>query len=171
VVGARQTAALYYDDIEVSVRHDGEQITIEASFIVPVVPRQAWAVLTDFESLPYFNPGIVASKVTERTGNTLQVWQKGVSKYGFLSFSYESLREIQLIPFSKIHERMLSGTMRKMEETTRLSPKGRHTRITYHAVIIPDVWVSPALGSVFIKQEAREQFQQLANEIVRRQTK
>ncbi|HEX8873724.1 MAG TPA: SRPBCC family protein [Nitrosospira sp.] len=166
---AKRDTVPYNDDIQVEVSNDGEQITVEAAFVVPVAPRQAWAVLTDFENIPSFNSGVLSSKITGRKGNNLYVRQKGISKYGVLSFSFESVREIHLIPLKKIQERMISGSMRKMEETTQLSPEGKRTRITYHAVFIPGMWVPPLLGNVFIKHEARGQFQQLINEIIRRQ--
>jgi carbon monoxide dehydrogenase subunit G len=169
MISVKQAATAYNSDIAVKVKHDSEQVTVDVEFIVPVVPQQAWAVLTDFENLPSFNAGVLASKVTSRTGNSLHVWQKGVSKYGILSFSFESIREISLTPFRRIHERMISGSMRKMEETTELLSEGSRTRIAYHAVFIPGMRVPPLLGNVFIKHEAREQFQQLANEIIRRQ--
>jgi carbon monoxide dehydrogenase subunit G len=169
LVSARQATTAYNSDIAVKVKHDSEQVIVDVEFIVPVVPQQAWAVLTDFENLPSFNAGVLSSKVTSRTGNSLHVWQKGVSKYGIVSFSFESIREINLTPFRRIHERMISGSMRKMEETTELLSEGSRTRIAYHAVFIPGMRVPPLLGNAFIKHEAREQFKQLANEIVRRQ--
>ena len=100
-------------NIAIRVRNDGEEITVEATFIVPVLPQQAWAVLTDFDNIPNFNPGVVSSKVTGRTGNRVWVSQKAATKYGFLTFSYDSKREIDLFPYSKIQERMTSGSMRK----------------------------------------------------------
>jgi carbon monoxide dehydrogenase subunit G len=155
-------------NLAVRVRNDGEQITVEATFVVPVLPEQAWAVLTDFDNIPNFNPGVVSSKVTGRTGNRVWVSQKAATKYGFLTFSYDSKREIDLFPFSKIQERMTSGSMRKMEETTELALQGDQTRITYHAVIVPGTWIPPMVGNAFIKHEAREQFTELVNEIIRR---
>lgn len=155
-------------NLAVRVRNDGEQITVEATFVVPVLPEQAWAVITDFDNIPNFNSGVVASKVTSRTGNRVWVSQKAATKYGFLTFSYDSKREIDLFPFSKIQERMTSGSMRKMEETTQLSPEGDQTRITYHAVFIPGTWIPPMVGNAFIKHEAREQFTELISEIIRR---
>jgi hypothetical protein len=63
---------------------------------------------------------------------------------------------------------MLSGSMRKMEETTQFLPEGNHTRIIYHADIVPGMWVPPMVGNMFIKHEAHEQFQQIVDEIIRR---
>jgi hypothetical protein len=64
---------------------------------------------------------------------------------------------------------MISGNMRKMEETTELRPERGQTRIIYHAVLVPGVWMPAMVGDVFVKQEAREQFQTLINEIIRRE--
>jgi ribosome-associated toxin RatA of RatAB toxin-antitoxin module len=155
-------------NIAIKVRNDGEQIIVDANFIVPVMPQQAWAVLTDFENIPSFNPDVLSSKITGRTGNSLHVAQKSVTKYGFLNFAFESVREINLLPFEKIQERMVSGNMRKMEETTQLSPEGGQTRVTYHAVFVPGAWVPPVVGNTFIKHEAQAQFQKVVNEIIRR---
>ena len=63
---------------------------------------------------------------------------------------------------------MISGSMRKMEETTQLLPEGDQTRINYRVVFIPGSWIPPVAGEVFIKQEAREQLQEVVNEIIRR---
>lgn len=158
----------YNTDIQIKVRNDGEQITVDATFTVPVLPQQAWAVLTDFDNVPNFISSIQSSKVIDRAGNSVHVAQSGIEKYGFLTISLESVRKINLSPFKKIQEYMISGSMRKMEETTQLLPEGKHTRIIYHADIIPGVWIARFAGSVFIESEARKQFQEIINEIIRR---
>jgi carbon monoxide dehydrogenase subunit G len=166
--GAAESFEAPDKNIYVKVRNDGEQVRLDATFIVPVSPQQAWLVFTDFDNIPNFMSGVVASKVNDRLGNRLRVSQKGVTRYGFIDFSFETIREVNLFPFQRIHERMLSGSMRKMEETTQFLPEGNYTRIIYHADIIPGMWVPPVVGNVFIKHEAQEQFQQIVNEIVRR---
>lgn len=161
-------ASYFNKDIAVHVQNDGEQIVVDADFLAPVAPQQAWAVLTDFENISGFNPDILSSKVTDRTGNNLRVLQKSVTKYGFLSFAFESVREINLVPFKKIQERMVSGHMRKMEETTQLTLEGKGTRVTYHGIFIPNVRIPFIGGHVLIKREARAQFEKVLNEMLRR---
>ncbi|KIO48981.1 hypothetical protein SQ11_08760 [Nitrosospira sp. NpAV] len=155
-------------DIRVKVENDGEQIIINATFTVPVEPQLAWAVLTDFDNIPNFISSVQSSKVVGRSGNDVHVAQYAVEKYAFLTISLESVRKINLTPFRKIHERMISGSMRKMEETTQLLPEGNHTRIVYRAEIIPDVWILRFIGPHFIENEAQKQFQEISNEIMRR---
>lgn len=172
LLAAGQVLKPHDKKIAISVQNDGEQIIVDANFVVPAMPQQAWAVLTDFNNLSKFSSGVLSSRVTGGTGNNLHVSQKRVTKCGFFTFSVESVREINLFPFQKIQERMISGSMRKMEETTQLFPEGNQTRITYRALFVPGSWVPPLVGEVFIKQEARDQLQEVVDEIVRRkQTK
>jgi carbon monoxide dehydrogenase subunit G len=155
-------------EIEVRVQHDSGRIIIYVTFLVPVMPQQAWAVLTDFDNIASFVSGVQFSKVISRTGNNLHVSQRGVTKYGFLSYTFDSVGEINLSPFNKIHERMIRGSMREMEETTILSQAGDQTRVSYHADIVPSHWIPRFVGKFFIEEDARERFRQMRIEIIRR---
>ena len=155
-------------DIEITIQNDGEQIIVDATFTVPVRPQLVWETLTDFNNIPKFISSVHSSKVIKKTDNILYVSQDSIIKVGILTFSFESLRQINLFPFWKIRERMIRGNMRKMEETTQLLLEGNHTRIAYHASIVPDMWVQKFIGQVFIEDEAREQFQEIIKEILRR---
>lgn len=168
VNSAAQIVQSYNSDIRVKVENDGEQIIVKATFTVPAAPQQVWAVLTDFDNISNFISSIQSSKVVGRSGDDIHVSQHAIGKYAFLMISLESVRKINLTPFKKIHERMISGSMRKMEETTQLLPEGNHTRIVYHAEIIPDVWILRFIGPHFVENEARKQFQEISNEIIRR---
>jgi carbon monoxide dehydrogenase subunit G len=168
VNSAAQIIERHNTDIEVKVKNDGELITVDVAFTVPVLPQQAWAVLTDFDNIPNFISSIRSSKVIDRSGDSIHVSQNGIERYGFLTISLESVRKINLSPFKKIQERMVSGSMRKMEETTLLLPEGKHTRIIYHADIIPGAWITRFVGAVSIENEARKQFQEIINEIIKR---
>ena len=168
VNSAAQIIERHNTDIDVKVKNDGELITVDVAFTVPVLPQQAWAVLTDFDNIPNFISSIRSSKVIDRSGDSIHVSQNGIERYGFLTISLESVRKINLSPFKKIQERMVSGSMHKMEETTLLLPEGKHTRIIYHADIIPGTWIVRFVGAVSVENEARKQFQEIINEIIRR---
>jgi carbon monoxide dehydrogenase subunit G len=171
VISADQTIQSYNNDIEITIQNDGEQIVVDATFTVPVKPQLVWETLTDFDSIQNFISSVQSSKIINRTENTLYVSQDSIIKIGFFTFSFESTRQINLFPFWKIRERMIKGNMRKMEETTQLLLEGDQTRITYHANIVPDMWVQKFIGQVFIEDEARKQFQEIIDEILRRERK
>ena len=156
------------NEIEIKVHNNGERVLIYVSFLVPVMPQQAWAVLTDFNNLSDFTTSIQSSRVSNKMGNTMHVSQRGVTQFGLLTYSIDTVGEVNLTPFSKIHERMISGNMQKMDETTVLIQEGDSTRITYYADIVPGLWILRFVGQFFIENEARKRFIQTRNEIIRR---
>ena len=62
----------------------------------------------------------------------------------------------------------LSGNLRKLESTTRVSLEGEGTRLEYHLEFIPDFWVPPFIGPALIRRESRLQFEAIIDEMVRR---
>ncbi len=155
-------------DIEVKVQVIGEDVIVDVSFPVPATPREVWAVLTDFDHMTGFVSNLQSSKVLDRSGNTLHIAQEGKAQHGPLSFEFSSVREIQLSPFEKIQSRLITGKIRKLEGLTQLKVEGDGTRVTYHSVSIPGVWIPPVVGKVFIEHETREQFAEVRTEVVRR---
>ncbi len=156
------------EGIEVKVQVAGGNVIVDLSLVVPATRQQVWAVLTDFDHMAGFISNLKESKVVSSSADTMKVFQRGSAKYGPLSFPFESTREMQLAPFDKIQSHMISGNMRKMEGTTQLVDEGVLTRIIYHTDSIPGVWIPPIVGKVFIEHEIREQFQQIRDEIIRR---
>ena len=156
------------DAVRVTAKKDGQTITVDAVFKVTATQRQAWDVLTDFDHMPNFVPNLESSKVVSRSGNVLQVAQKGRETYGLLSFSFDNLREVELAPYTQIKSHLISGSMQKSDGTTHLSENGSMTQITYHGVFIPNVNVPGLLGIPAIESATRRQFEELRREIERR---
>lgn len=163
-----QSESKDHKDINITIHKSGERIIVHAYFTVPVNSQLVWDTLTDFDNISSFISSVQSSKVINRTGNTLHVTQNSIIKFSIVTFNFESVREVNLVPFKEIKERMISGNMHKMEETTQIIPVGNHTRIAYHANIIPDIWLLKYIGYVFIENEAREQFKEIREEILRR---
>ena len=156
------------NEIEVKVQIEGEDVFVDVNFTVPAPAKLVWEVLTDFDHMSNFIANLQTSKVIDKTENGLRVSQKGIAKYGLLSFPFESVREIHLFSFNKIQTHMISGNIKKLEGMTQLIPEGDLTRIIYHADTIPGIWIPPMVGKVFIEHETREQFQESRDEIMRR---
>ncbi len=154
--------------ISVQVKKNGDNVTVDASFSVPVPPKLAWEVLTDFGHMSNFISNVTFSSITEQHGNTLQVAQKGAANHGPLSFSFNSIRAIELNPIEKITSHMISGSMKKLDGTTTLRAEGGGTRVVYHADSIPDTYVPPVIGPKFIENETRHQFEEMRIEMLRR---
>lgn len=155
-------------DIEVDVSVNDGTVIIDSKFRVAATPQEAWTVLTDFEHMADFISNLESSKVLGRSGNKVQIEQKGKAVHGLLSFSFETVRELQLTPFEKIQSRVLSGNLKKFDGVTRLSADAAGAWIVSHAESIPDAWIPPIIGPSFIEGEVREQIQEMHNEIMRR---
>ena len=165
---AAQTSA---DEIVVEVSVDHGQVMVDARFTVAASVRDAWAVMTDFNHMAEFISNLEMSRIVSRSGEPLRIEQKGKAARGLLSFSFESVRDVTLVPFESIHTRLISGNLKKLEGYTRLEKDGERTRIVFHGESIPSMWIPPAIGPAFIRRETREQFEELRAEILRRKSR
>lgn len=154
--------------INVDVAKRGEQVVVDVNFEVAVTPQQAWEVLTDFDHMRDFVSNLQMSRVVVRNGTRWQVAQKGAARRGPLQFSFDSVRDLDLVPFDRITSKQVSGNMKKFEATTRLSAQAGGTRIQYHAESIPNTYVPPVVGTAFIETESRRQFEEMRSEMLRR---
>jgi hypothetical protein len=159
---------VYKQDIDVKVDFVGDEVHVDVSLLVPATPDEVWVVITDYDHATDFISDLQSSQIVSRSGDTLQVMQKGKMRIGPFTFPVETLREIQLVPFSEMRARLISGNMKKLVTTTRLTVEGTFTRIFNRAESIPEFWVPPLIGKLFIRHETRDKFQQLRDEILRR---
>lgn len=155
-------------EVVVTAQKKSGEVLIDAYFSVPATQRETWAVLTDFAHMAQFVSNLQVSEVIEKSGDRMKILQKGKTAHGLLSFSFESIREVEMRPYEYIHSHTISGTMKKSEGTTRLVAEGNDTRVTYHSESISGVWIPPLIGTTFIENEVRSQFQDMRKEILRR---
>lgn len=157
-----------WQDIDIKVEITGAEVHVDVSILIPATPAEVWAVITDYDRAVQYISDLHFSRVVSRSGDTLQVLQKGTVRVGPFAFPVETLREIQLTPFIETRSHLISGNMKKLVATTRLVAEGTGTRIVNHSESVPDFWVPPFIGKLFIRRETRDKFQQLRIEIVRR---
>jgi len=154
--------------IDVGVRMQGDEVFVDVSFHVRVTPQEAWAVMTDYDHATDFISKLEKSLILSRTDEMLVVSQKGTMGWGPFSVPIETVTEVRLTPYEKMHGRMVSGNMKKNESTTRLIADASGTRVVYHLQSIPDVWMPPLIGRALVEFETRARFRQLVEEILRR---
>ena len=167
VCGARAYAATD-DHILLDVEVQGPEVTLDVDFIVQAMPQEIWAVLTDYDHAAEFISGLERSVILSGTQDTLLVSQKGSMGFGPFSVTFETITEVQLTPYKTIRTRMVSGNMKKNQSTTLISQEATGTRVVHHLESIPDVWIPPIIGRIFIAHEAHIRFRQLVAEILRR---
>lgn len=145
-----------------------DEVIVDVECHVRATPQEAWAVMTDFDHATEFISKLEKSTILSRTDGTLVVAQKGWMGFGPFSVKIETVTEVRLTPYEKMHGRMVSGNMKKNESITTLVADARGTRIVYHLESIPEVWMPPIIGRVLVEFETRARFEQLLDEILRR---
>jgi hypothetical protein len=154
---------------EIKVVREGGELIVDAAIYAPVAPREAWAVLTDFERMAQWVPNLHSSQVLSKPGeNPARIAQRGAGKVGPFRFPFESVREVELVPEHTMRSKNVAGNMRRMDSTTRLSADPSGTRIDYHLEVAPDYWVPPLLGAAVMRSSVRDQFRAIVGEMVRR---
>jgi hypothetical protein len=157
------------EDIAVHVKKDGETIIVDVEMVVRASPRAAWDVLTDYDHMAQFVENVQASRITDRKGNTLVVAQKSHTALGLLKFSFDNVREVELLPHHEIRSKLVSGDMKSSAFTTRIMSDGAGgARIINHGEFVPTIWVPPVVGTAFLESQTRKQFHELRTEIMRR---
>jgi hypothetical protein len=155
-------------DITVEVRHVGEEVFVRVDCPVRAPHAIVWEVLTDYDHMSSFVTNLKVSELRSRDGDTLQVFQRGSAQRGLLTFSFENLREIRLVPQQEIRSRLISGTLKSSEFTTRVVDDGNEVHILNSGRFVPEVWVPPIIGPAVIEAETRKQFEEIRTEILRR---
>ena len=156
--------------IQVGIEKSGDVFIIDTRFDFPVPLRMAWDVLTDYDNMAGILSNVTSSKVMERDENTLRVQQAGVAKYGIISYSFVSEREVRLEPMKRILARQITGNAKQFSSEMDLTPDGNTTQVRYHAETIPDSALARTFGGAFIQHEVEEQFTAMATEMLRRKT-
>ena len=154
--------------VTVAVVQSGEAFIVDATTEVQVPVRTAWQVLTDFDHMTSILGNLTSSRVIRRDGDTWIVQQEGIAKYGLLSFSFVSEREMRLEPMKRILARHLSGTLKRMESEATIIALDQGVQIKYHAESVPDSILARIFGASFARHEVEEQFRAMAREMLRR---
>lgn len=161
-------AAWALSDDEVTVDYRDGTYYGSLRLRTPASPAVVMAVLTDFERMPEFMPGLTSSRIVARHHNQYQVAQQGKISFGPFSMPFESLRQIELVDGRCILSKSLSGSARRMQSVMQVRPLEGGSEINYRIEIEPANWLPSSLGSNFLQHELAEQFNALSREMLRR---
>ena len=161
-----EPSAVQESDVEVDYQ-DGTYFS-HVRFAAPVSQATAWEVLTDFDHMADFVPNLESSRIVSRSGNVLQVAQKGKADFGPFSFRFESERRLELKPRQDILAKAISGSAKYMASEMHLRQEGGKTLFDYRTEMIPDRWIPSSLGVNLLRHEMAEQLSAMVREMVRR---
>ncbi len=156
-------------DLTVTVEKRGERVIVDARMAVEASPPVVWGVLTDFDHMAAFISNLQASSARKLDERSVEVSQKGLAAFGPLSFAFETVRRVELMPPETIRSHQISGTTKFFEGLTRVVFEGGRAEISYHGESVPGVWIPPVIGLAFIRNQTEEQFREIRAEMLRRQ--
>jgi len=168
VLACAAAAGASAQDVSIRTERRGEALEIEGRARLAVPVAVAWAVLTDYEHLPRFIPGLVSSRVVSRDGRVLVLEQKGEVAVLFFAVPVEARLAIEETPYERITSRGLSGSFRSMQGRYDLRETEGAIEFRYTGSIVPDTWLPDFLGDGVLARHVDAQFRALVREISRR---
>jgi ribosome-associated toxin RatA of RatAB toxin-antitoxin module len=162
-VGART------DDSElrptVTVREDRGVYSVHARFVVPEQPAIALAVLTDYERIPQFMPGVETSVVIERGADRAVIEQEAVSR--LMMFTKRVYLRLEIVEGpDTLRFRDRSGrSFARYEGKWELCGGNHGTWISYELTAQPAFDVPEFLLKRLLKRDAVQMIDSLRREI------
>ena len=155
-------------DVAVSASRQGDTFHVEASAELDADERLIWQVLTDYDRLPEFIPGLISSRVVARHNNSVVIDQKGATRLLFFTFPIEVRLAAEEIPYKTITSHAVAGNFKEMRNAYHLEPGAERVRLRYTGSLTPDFSVPPLIGTLTVRRNVERQFSAMVDEIVRR---
>ena len=152
----------------VTVREEGGVYSVAARFEVPQSPALALAVLTDYEQIPRFMPGVETSIVLERAGRLVIVEQEAVSHLMMFSKRVHLVLEVTEGVDTLIFRDRSGRSFARYEGAWRLCEENGHTQIQYELTAQPSFDVPQFLLKRLLRRDAGQMIEGLRREIVER---
>ena len=145
-------------DVEVAVvsrAGDAYELAIDARLAAP--PQRVLAVLTDYAQLPELHDRIREARVVaEPDAGTAEVYTRFDGCVMLVCRTLERTEIIRRTP-SGLEARDVPGRSAFREGHTQwlVAPDGAGTRVSYRSRLVPDFWVPPVLGPVFLGRSVK----------------
>jgi carbon monoxide dehydrogenase subunit G len=152
---------------EISVqttRHD-DSFEVEATAEIEADMADAWKVLTDYDRLAEFIPGMKESRVVSRDGSNVVVDQRGEASLLFFTLPMHVRLAIEEYPYDRIVSSAISGNFKEMHGVYHLEAGDIGLRLHYEGKFTPDFGVPPLIGTMLVRSTVERQFSAMVREI------
>ena len=155
-------------EVTVKVERQENAFQVEANLLVAVDKGIAWQVLTDYDNLASFVPGMRSSRIVSAPGEPLLLEQKGES--GFLLFRapIEVVSRVEEAPLNTIRFQSVGGNLKNQSGEWALERHDHATRVSYRANITPGFALPPLIGPAIVSRDVRIMVESVAREMLRR---
>ena len=156
-------------DISLQATRHGDSFEVEAAAEFEAEVTLAWEVLTDYDRLSEFIPGMHSSRTVSRSKRSVIVDQSGEARLLFLSYPIKVRLEVEEFPYERIVSRAIGGNFKELRGAYTLEARGRHLVLHYTGSLTPDFGIPPLIGTILIRNTVAKRFGAMVNEIIRRQ--
>jgi carbon monoxide dehydrogenase subunit G len=153
----------------VHASRDGDTFDVSALATIEAAIPVAWEVLTDYDRLSSFIPGMHSSRLLSREGNQVVVEQRGEAGLLFFRFPIEVRLSIEEHAPEAMLSQATAGNFRELKGAYRLEAEGARTRLSYHGRFTPDFDIPPLVGTMLVRHTLEQRFRALVQEMLRRQ--
>lgn len=162
-------AALSAAEVVVHASRHGDELYVEASAEFTADRYRVWQVLTDYDHLADFIPGMRVSRTLERRKGAAIVEQKGDVRLLFLHYPIEVTLAVDEFPYSRVVSHAVKGSFLEMYNAYYLEVQQDQIRLRYVGRMTPDFLMPPLIGTIMFRKNVEVQFGALVDEILRRQ--
>ena len=152
----------------VTVHEDRGVYSVTARFDVPAPAPVARAVLTDYEQIPRFMPGVKTSVVRERTAQGAVIEQEAVSKFLMFSKRLHLVLEVSEQADALSFRDRCGRSFARYEGEWRLTPHDGRTELLYVLTAEPSFEVPGFILKRLLERDSKDMIEQLRQEIARR---
>jgi carbon monoxide dehydrogenase subunit G len=150
---------------DVVVREDHGVYTVVAQFVVEQPPAAVMAVLTNYERIPRFMPGVRTSVVRERGAGWAVLEQEAQSSVMLFSKRVHLVLEIEERADALFFKDRCHQSFARYAGAWRLVAQQGHTAVTYELTAIPSFKVPGFLLSRLLRRDSGQMIAALQKEI------
>lgn len=155
-------------EVTVQVTRQESAFQVEADLLVAVDQRVAWEVLTDYNNLASFVPGMRSSRIVSVPGEPLLLEQKGESGFLLFRVPIEVVSRIEEASLNTIRFQSVGGNLTNKRGEWALERHDHATRVGYRASIIPAFLLPPLIGPAIVGRDVRIMVESVGREMLRR---
>jgi ribosome-associated toxin RatA of RatAB toxin-antitoxin module len=153
---------------DTAVVRRGSTFEVHATIDAGASVDLCYAVLTDFDRLAEFIPGMVSSRIVSPPGEPLRLRQTGRTRLALSEYTFDVTLAVELDAPREITFLRVAGTLQRMQGRWLVAGDAARCTIDYRAEIEPGVWVPPLIGPMLMRSQVARQVEGLESEIERR---
>jgi ribosome-associated toxin RatA of RatAB toxin-antitoxin module len=155
----------------VSVARQDSHFQVSASIVMPVTPCVAYALLTDYASLPDYIPGVLEIHAERISQSTIKVHQVGEVEVLFFHIKMETSLEMEEIPNQRIIFKQTEGDLESYSGDWNLLETSEGTLLVFKASLVFKHFMPFFLARPVFEKEIGKRFEAIAKEALSRKSK